>query len=326
MKNILITGISGQDGVFLSKKLLLEEEDLKIVGISRQDKTSIYNKLQYLGVESSLFRKLSIFNLNLEKSDEVKQFLKDQKFNYVYNLTGPSSIYKSINKEYDSKLINIIFDNLTNSLIQQKNLCNFFQASSSEMFAQNETGLFNENSEMHPRSPYATAKYKNHKKVLNLRKEYEWKITSGILFNHESEFRGDEFLIKKIINSAIRIKKNKQNSLVLGSTSLVRDWSYASDICEAIYLINTINSNSHYVVGSGRGTSIGEVVKYIFNYLDLNFEKYLEIDISLLRRDDPGTIICDNKKLIDDLNWKPQVSLEKMLEKILKFRLSDHHI
>ena len=97
MKNILITGISGQDGVFLSKKLLLEEEDLKIVGISRQDKTSIYNKLQYLGVESSLFRKISIFNLNLEKSDEVTQFLKDQKFNYVYNLTGPSSIYKSIN-------------------------------------------------------------------------------------------------------------------------------------------------------------------------------------------------------------------------------------
>ena len=324
MKNILITGISGQDGVFLSKKLLLEEQDLKIVGISRQNKTSIYNKLQYLGVESSLFRKIRILNLNLEKSDEVRQFLKDQKFNYVYNLTGPSSIYKSINKEYDSKLINIIFDNLTNSLIKQKNLCNFFQASSSEMFSQNETGLFNENSEMNPRSPYAIAKYKNHKKVINLRKDYEWNITSGILFNHESEFRGDEFLIKKIINSAINIKKNKQNKLVLGSTKLIRDWSYASDICGAIHLINSINSNSHYVVGSGRGTSIGEVVNYIFSYLDLNFEKYLEIDTSLLRRDDPETIICDNKKLVNDLSWKPLVSLEKMLEKIIEFRLIDY--
>ena len=174
---------------------------------------------------------------------EVLEFIQFVNPDYVYNLTGPSSVYESIKTPDESiKKITTIFNNLTESLIKSKNFCNFFQSSSSEMFGNTNESILNENSNFKPNSPYATAKLINHESVINLNKTYDWPIVSGIMFNHESEFRTDNYLFPKIINSAIKIYFKKDDVLEIGSLDYKRDWSYAKDIVEIVIQLQKILS------------------------------------------------------------------------------------
>ena len=138
------------------------------------------------------------------------------------------------------------------------------------------------------------------------------------MFNHESEFRKNNYLFMKIINSAINIKKGKQNFLEIGSLDYIRDWSYAGDIADGIFQIATKGSEFSYVLGSGEGTSIGTVVETAFNFLDLDFENYLKIDSSILRPNDPKVIVSNPKKINNQLGWKTQFKVEDIIEKIIK--------
>jgi len=321
MKNILISGISGQDGIFLTSKILSEEKEINIIGISRQNKNHVYEKLHYLNIDESMFGKVNVLNINLENFNEINHLIQDFNFYSVYNLSGPSSINKSFSNKYNINAIENIFDNLTNSLIKNHNFCNFFQASSSEMFSSNNLKNLNEDSKLEPRSPYAIAKYKNHKKVLRLKNKYNWNITSGILFNHESEFRSSEFLIKKIIKSVISINKKQQDFLTVGTLDYIRDWSHARDICNGIYLVTNNSKGSHYVIGSGEGNSIRDVVDFCFSYFGMDYEKYIQIDKNLLRKGDPEKIIADNTKITKDFNWKASISFKDMLESIINYEL-----
>lgn len=316
MKKILITGVSGQDGIFLTKYLLEKNSDINITGISRSNpEKSIYGKLKYLG--HSNFNNINIYNLNLEDKKQVTNFIKDINPDVVYNLSGPSSVYKSfLNSDKKESILNI-FNNLTSAIIENKVFPRFFQASSSEMFGiSNE--ILNENSTFNPNSPYAEAKLINHLKVKELSENYNWPIFSGIMFNHESEFRNKDYLIMKIIKSAREISINPNKRLTLGSLDYIRDWSYASDTVNAIYEITSKGSSYDYVIGSGVGKTIKEMVNHIFNYFNLDWTNFVDINQSLLRKGDPVKIISDPSKLKMELNWSAKINFNQMLDKCIK--------
>ena len=178
--------------------------------------------------------------------------------------------------------------------------------------------ILNENSPFSPNSPYAEAKLINHLKVKELNENYNWPIFSGIMFNHESEFRGKDYLIMKIIRSAKEISLNPNKRLTLGSLDYIRDWSYASDTVNAIYEITSKGSASDYVIGSGVGKTIKEMVDHIFNYFNLDWTNFVDINQSLLREGDPIRIVSDPSKLKMELNWNTKINFNQMLDKCIK--------
>ena len=313
---ILITGITGQDGIFLTKHLLSKNANVEIIGISRNSDTS--NFLKFAKISSlANHQKLILRNINLLKLNEVSNFIKDFSPDYLFNLSGPSSVYESLKDPRISEEIKLIFNNLTSSLIEQRNFCRFFQASSSEMYGNNEIKYLNEDVNFSPNSPYAMAKLENHKMVKSLNEKYSWNIYSGIMFNHESEYRKDSYLFMKIINSAYEIKLGNQKSLTLGSLDVIRDWSYAGDIAKGIYQLTTRGKFNNYVLGSGTGTSIKEVVKIVFELFELDYKTYIRVDENLLRPNDPKSIISDPQRIEKEIGWKTTKNIEYIINKII---------
>ena len=226
MQNIFITGITGQDGLFLSAKLLDELGNCKIFGASRKkDSKLFFKKLNTLTKADT--SNISLVNLDLENFDDVNFFINDTMPTHIYNLSGPSSVYKSLNDNYETynKITNI-FNNLIKSIDANVLSTKFFQASSSEMFGENENGIFDECSKLMPTTPYAKAKHLNHAEAVRLFEEKGWDIHSGIMFNHESEFRDKDYLFMKIINSAEKIKNSEINKFEVGSLDIERDWTF----------------------------------------------------------------------------------------------------
>ena len=322
IEKILITGITGQDGIFLSTSLLKTSSNIEIYGTSRSlNNNQFFQKVENLvGKEHS--RKISLQSIDLLNSRNVKNFLLANKFSKIVHLSGPSSVYKSYRDPtmYKDSIIKQ-FDNLIEGCIDTNMYPTFFQASSSEMFS-SQAGLpLNEDSEMLPRSPYAEAKLTIHNKIQDLKNVNNWNIKSGIMFNHESEFRDKGYLFTKIIDAAISIKNKKQKEINIGSLSYIRDWSFAGDIAEAIALISHSKDNSDYVIGSGVGVSIQEVLDIAFSRLGLNYTDYVNVDSTLLRKSDPEIIVSDPNRLKSDLGWAPKVEIENLIYRCMESKL-----
>ena len=321
MKNILITGITGQDGVFLTSEILKNNSNLNIYGVSRGKNNSLFfDKLNTLIKAST--DSIKLLNVDLNDYEETKKLIQDTKPDFVYNLTGPSSVYDSLkNPSVTKSLIINIFDNLTKAIIEESLFPNFYQASSSEMFGIDNGKKLDEESKFNPNSPYAEAKLDNHFNVLKLAEKYEWNIFSGIMFNHESQFREDNYLFMKIINGAINIKNKKIDKLTLGSLDYVRDWSYAGDTSKAIYKITNEGKSNTYVIGSGKGHQIKNIVEIVFDRFNLDVTKYIDIDESLIRKGDPKSIVSNPLKIQEELNWSSEVSFENLVNICIDSRI-----
>lgn len=322
MENILITGITGQDGIFLTKNLLEQNQDCVIHGTSRnKDISSFQKNLSSLGVTN--FDNIKIYNLNLEEKQKVENLITSVSPDIVFNLAGPSSVYESFsNPKKTIDLITNIFNNLTGALISQNIFCNFFQASSSEMFNSKVNEIINEESPIKSNSPYAEAKIINHNKAKNLIKTYDWNITSGIMFNHESEFRDAGYLTSKIIKNVYEIYNKREQKIVVGSLDYVRDWSFAGDIMNGALLLSLNDARGSYIMGSGIGTSIKELIQIVFNYFDLNWEKYTDVDESLLRKGDPKIKISDPTKISNEFGWKTELSFEDLIIRCIEKKIN----
>lgn len=321
MKNILITGISGQDGLFLTTKLLNQNEKVKIYGTSRNPSISFFNKLNTL-VNDEKFNDIEIIKIDLNNFSNVQNLINDIKPNAVYNFSGPSSVYKSLkDRKNTSNQIISIFDNLTEALIKSNQFPKFFQASSSEMFGNNPSNFLDERSEFNPRSPYAVSKLQNHYRVLELNEKYNWPIKSGILFNHESEFRDNDYLVMQLISSALKIQKKELNSFEVGSLSYIRDWSFAGDTIDAIYKITNEGSQSSYVIGTGVEKSIQDMATTIFSYFDLDLYEFIKINKNLLRKGDPVRVVANPNKLKNELSWEPKLQFEDLIHRCIKRRI-----
>ena len=323
-KNVLITGITGQDGTFLTKQLL--ESDLyTIVGTSRgNNHVDFYQRLKYLNLNSEKLDNLKITTSDILKNrDGIESEIKNMKFDYVYNLMGPGSVYESIKEPFiSSYTIVSSFNNLLNAFLKNKQRPILFQTSSSEMFGSIDEKPLNEDSNFNPISPYANSKYYIHKMISFYRDRYDWSLSSGILFNHESEFRPDEYLIMKIINSAIQIKNRKRKSLEVGSLDLIRDWGYAGDYTLAMQMMLEKNPGIDYVIGSGKGTSVKEMLNYVFGFFDMDFKEYITVNKNLLRENEPNKIVSNPDKILNDIGWKSTTNFDEIINKCISFKLS----
>lgn len=320
MQKILITGITGQDGLFLSSLLLQKYNKISILGFTRSySHKNFFKNLSKINTEGH--HKIKLVEVNYEDYYQISDLVKTFSPDYVYNFMGPSSVYESLLKPGNREIITSGFSTLTNALIESRNFCNFFQASSSEIFDSSEFPL-NEKSKMQTRSPYAEAKLNNHQVVQKYFGEYNWKIVSGIMFNHESEFRSKDYLIMKIINTAVEISKGSSQVLKIGTIDYIRDWSFAGDMVNAAYLINTKGTHSNYVIGSGIGNSIEHILNYTFSKLNLNWHNHTDIDSSLLRKKDSKIIVSDPNRLKKELEWKPTLDISSLLDRCIAAKIN----
>jgi len=302
--------------------IILNNTPGNVYALTRKKNNFNIKKLKYLNKNFDTSR-LRVIEIDYQNYNEILKFFEDLKPNYIFNMMGPSSVNKFINSPNNMKNITIqSFDNLTNSLIETKNFCNFYQASSSEMFGHQSNKPLDESSTFSPNSPYAEAKLRNHKKALELSKKYDWNIFSGIMFNHESQFREDGYLFMKIINGAIDIKNKKLKKLTVGSLDYVRDWSFAGDISKAIYAITNKGSSNAYVIGSGKGNSIKTVIEIIFDYFNLNLDKYIDVDETLIRKGDPVSVVSNPKKLNHELGWNNIINFEDLIQICIESKIN----
>ena len=320
----LITGITGQDGIHLTNIIFQKDKKYNILGTTRSLQSNLFSKnLSHLNQEFDK-NKINFDSTDLNDYEAVKKLVAGYKPDYIFNLSGPSSVYGSyITPEETYNSIVNIFTNLTNACIDSNNLSNFFQPSSSEMFKDAGANKLTEDSKFLPLSPYAKAKLKMHERVRELRNMYDWNISSGILFNHESEYRKDDYLFMKIINNAILIKNGNNTPLKIGSLDLIRDWSYAKDIAEAIFTMTHGDYKNDYVIGSGKGHSIKDLVERVFGYFDLDYTEHIQIDKSLLRENTPNTIISNPEKIKNETGWEACTTFNELVDICIKFKLQN---
>ena len=322
MKNILITGINGQDGVILTSKLLNVSKDIKILGTSRTpDLSSFTNKLNIFNEPKNLDN-LEIVDIDFFNTIELESLVKNFKPDIVFNLMGPSNVNQSIGQEdYYLKHIYLSFKCLVNQLSKIDKKIKFFQASSSEMYKESTTPL-NEQSLLLPRNPYAIAKYKVKNSIdTNELNTKNLIFLEGIMFNHDSELRTDNFLIMKIINNTINIYKKNIKKITVGSLDYIRDWSYAGDIMDAAIKMLELDSHQTFVIGSGKGTSIQKLLEITFSEFNFDWNKFVDVDKSLLRKNDPIKIVSDPSKIESKLGWATKHSIEEIIQKFIKYKM-----
>ena len=309
MKTALITGVTGQDGSYLADLLLVK--NYKVVGIKRR--TSVINTLNIDHLYSHPNFKMVYGNLNDVGS--MYQILMQHKPQEVYNLAAQSHVRTSF--DVPEETVDSVAMGTMRLLEACKNvdpLIKFYQASSSEMYGDNDDDLKNEDTRMTPASPYAAAKLFGHNLVRNYRIGYGMHASSGILFNHESPRRGETFVTRKITQAAARIKLVKQETLKLGNLDAFRDWGFAGDYVEAMWLMLQQDVADDYVIATGETHTVKEFVQIVFDLAGLDYKKYVQIDPRLFRPHEVPHLRGDSSKARKILGWKPKHSFEDLVK------------
>jgi len=315
MKKALITGITGQDGAFLSKFLL--DKGYQVTGVVRNLASVNDDKFNYLGIKN----KIDLLEVNLMDLSNIIRVLKDGDYVEVYNLAAQSSVSLSFNQPIGTLEFNIIsVANLLEAIRIVNAKIKFYQASSSEMFGnvKRENLPVDDNSIFSPVSLYGISKASGHWITNSYREAYGLFAVCGILFNHESVFRKSNFVTKKIINTAVKISRDLADSLVLGNLDVYRDWGYAPDYVRAMWQMLQSQEPRDVVVCSGEVHSLKEFVEIVFQKLGLNYEKYLKIDRKLYRPIDLKIIYGDNSKAKKYLGWQNTMTFEQLIEKLIE--------
>ena len=316
MRRALILGVTGQDGQFLANLLL--NLNYEVLGASRNLPNWRNNPLGLLRSEHNIVdvaNYLDLFRL-------IEAFMPDE----IYNLSGESSVARSFLNLTDTASSNVIgVLNLLNAVkelgIQER--VRIFQASSSDMFGPSQVQL-SENSHLSPKSPYGVSKFLAHKMCLQYRNQFGLWISSGILFNHESELRPEHFVFQKVIRSLVEISQGKREFLELGNLEIYRDWGYAGDYVEAMQKSLQSNNPRDYVIATGRLNSLRNVIEKTCELLGLSgaMETYVKIDPSLMRPLDIERT-WGNPKLAEELlGWKARTTFEELIEKMVRVNLS----
>lgn len=309
-KVALITGVNGQDGSYLAELLL--SKNYTVVGLIRRTVTDFKSKTQ------NLSEIINNDRLILEEGDVsdfssiTKLVLKYRPIE-IYNLAAQSHVGTSFKTPVSTTEINLI--GCLNILEAIKNIdckIKFYQASTSEMFGDNIQCPQNENSFFSPVSPYACSKLAAHHMVGTYRKSYNIFACSGILFNHESPRRGENFVTRKITKAAARIKMGLQNELRLGNLSAQRDWGFAKDFTEGMWMMLQHNQPDDYVLATGKTNSVNDFLNYVFEYAELDPKKYVVIDPKFYRPCEVPKLWGDFSKAKRILNWTPKTSFKQL--------------
>lgn len=316
MKKALICGVSGQDGSYLSKVLL--EKGYEVYGGSRDAQANRFTNLEKLKVKDSI----KLISINPHDFRSVLQSIMMIQPDEVYNLSGQSSVglsFKQPVETLDSIILGTI--NLLESIRFSKLPIKFYSAGSSECFGDTTEDVANEETPFRPRSPYAVAKSTSFWQVANYREAYNLFACTGVLFNHESPLRGDGFVTTKIISAACRIFNGSNEKLVLGNIEVERDWGWAPDYVEAMWLMLQHNIPDDYVIATGVTHKLRNFIDIAFKELGLNWEDHVIIDKNLYRPTDLKVGRADPSKAKTVLGWHPICSFEQIIKNMIADKL-----
>ena len=311
MKRALITGINGMDGSHLADLLL--NKGYEVYGMERR--SSSKNRTNTAHLEG----KITFVNGDLSDQNSLFRVLKESDPEEVYNLGSQSFVGESWNTpEQTSDVTGLGALRVLEAIREYGKSVKFYQASTSEMFGKMEK-FANEETKFHPRSPYGVAKLYGHWITVNYRESYDMFNTSGILFNHESERRGIEFVTRKITDGVARIHLDLQDKVILGNLYTKRVWGYAPDYVEALWLMLQQDEPRDYVIATGETHSLEELLVIAFSEIGItDWKKYVGQDERYMRPADVFYLAGDSSKAREELSWKPFVTFEEMVSKMVE--------
>ncbi len=306
-KKAFITGITGQDGSYLAELLL--EKGYEVYGTIRRSSSFNTERIDHIYNNPNLH----LVHGNLVDGSRLKELFHDINPDEVYNLGAQSHVKVS----FDEPVYTVTTDavgtlNVLEALRKLDKVPRFYQASSSEMYGLVQEVPQSEKTPFHPRSPYGCAKVYSFWQTVNYREAYDMFACNGILFNHESPRRGETFVTRKITRAATRIKLGLQDKLLLGNIDAKRDWGFAGDYVEAMWLILQQEKPDDYVIATGETHSVREFLDEVFGHLDLDWQKYVEIDPRYFRPSEVELLLGDPSKAKTELNWKLKTSFKEL--------------
>jgi len=306
MPTALITGINGQDGSYLAELLL--EKGYNVVGVVRRSSTVTNERIEHIVDD------ITIVQGDLHDQGSLLSFLEEYKPTEVYNLAAQSFVPTSWNQPALTGDVTAIgVTRLLEAIRYVNPKIRFYQASSSEMFGKVMEVPQKESTPFYPRSPYGVAKLYGHWITINYRESFDMFATSGILFNHESPRRGLEFVTRKITDGAARIKLGLANDLHLGNLESQRDWGFAGDYVEAMWLMLQQEHADNYVIGTGETHSVREFCEIAFSRVDLDYREYVVQDEKFYRPAEVDLLISDPSRARSILKWEPTVSFKDLV-------------
>lgn len=316
-KKAFITGVTGQDGSYLVD--LLVEKGYEVHGLIRQSTQFTPDRWGHLK-KAMASKKLIVHHGDLMDASGMRALLEDIGPDEVYNLAAQSHVGLSFDQPVNTSEVTALgVLNLLDAIRRSKLNCKFYQASSSEMFGRVRETPQNESTPFYPRSPYGCAKVYAHYITQNYRESYGMFACSGILFNHESERRGENFVTRKITRAVGRIKAGLQDELVLGNTDALRDWGYAPEYVEAMWLMLQQDSPDDYVIGTGKQHSVQEFLEAAFTAADLDINKHVKTSEKLIRPSEVDTLRADFSKAQKNLGWSPKTNFSNLVKKMVDY-------
>lgn len=312
-KRALITGITGQDGSYLTELLL--EKGYEVYGIIRRSSTFNTDRIDHLYQDPhETGTRLRLVYGDLNDSSSLNTILRQTQPDEIYNLGAQSHVRVSFDvPEYTGEVTGLGTVRLLEAIRETGIRPKFYQASSSELFGKAAEVPQTERTPFHPRSPYGCAKAYAYYITVNYRESYGLFACNGLLFNHESERRGETFVSRKITRAATRIKLGLQEKLYLGNLDARRDWGHARDYVEAMFLMMQADEPDDYVIATGETHSIKEFLDEAFGYLDLDWKRHVEIDPRYYRPAEVDLLLGDATKARERLGWKPTVTFKQLV-------------
>lgn len=311
MKRALITGITGQDGSYLAELLL--EKGYEVHGIIRRSSSFHTGRIDHLYKDPHDQPALKLVYGDLTDGGNLSTILNDINPDEIYNLGAQSHVRVS----FDEPIYTVNVDalgtlRLLEAIRNMPRPGRFYQASSSEMYGKVVETPQTEKTPFYPRSPYGCAKVYSYWQSVNYREAYDLFACNGILFNHESPRRGETFVTRKITRGATRIKLGLQDKLYLGNLDSKRDWGFAGDYVEAMWLMLQQDRPGDYIIATGETHSVREFLDEVFGCLDLDWQKYIEIDPRYYRPTEVDILLGDASKARKELDWRPKVGFKEL--------------
>jgi GDPmannose 4,6-dehydratase len=317
MKKALITGITGQDGSYLAELLLAK--GYEVHGVVRRSSSFNTERLEPIYQDPHVSDyKLRLHYGDLEDGSSLSNLITKVKPDEVYNLAAQSHVRVSFDvAEYTVSTVGLGTLRLLEAVRELGTSCRFYQASSSEMFGSSPPPQ-HEHTAFQPRSPYACAKVFAHQLCQNYRDAYGMFIACGILFNHESPRRGIPFVTRKITRAAARIKHGLDKKLFMGNLEAKRDWGFAGDYVEAMWLMLQQDTPDDFVIATGESHSVRDVLDVAFGELGLDWQKFVELDPRYLRPTEVDHLRGDASKARDKLGWTPKMTFEQLIKTMVR--------
>ena len=311
MKTAIITGITGQDGSYLAELLLTK--GYKVYGLRRRTSDLNYGNSAHLKDD------IEFLYADMTDLPSLVKAVKIAKPDEVYNLAAQSFVQTSWEQPIlTAEVDGIGVTNILEAIRTEKQDARFYQASTSELYGKVQEIPQKETTPFYPRSPYGVAKLYAHWITINYRESYDIFASTGILFNHESPRRGLEFVTRKITNAVAKIKYGTQDKLYMGNLDSKRDWGFAGDYVEAMYLMLQHNEPDNFVVATGETHSIRELLEVAFETVSLNYNDYVEIDPRFIRPAEVELLIGDPTKAKLMLGWEPKVKFKELIEMMVE--------